>query len=52
MVWQHAGDAKPELPPADGYGWKKDDTHFVLVKTSEKPAPEAVVELVKCGCRA
>ena len=45
MVWHHAGDAKPKLPPADGYEWKKDGTHCVPIKTGERPAPEAVVDV-------
>ena len=50
MVWHHAGDAKPELPSPVSYGWKREATHFVPIITSVKPAPDAVVELVKCGC--
>ena len=56
MVWHHAGDAIPEVPSPDGYGWKRDGTHFVPIIASEKPGPEAVVELVRqwfpnCGTR-
>ena len=52
MVWHHAGDAIPEVPSPDGYRWRKDGTHFMPIITSEKPGPEAFVELVRCGCRS
>lgn len=50
MVWHHAGHAKPQLPAAYRYGWKQEGSHFVPIITSVKPAPEAVVQTVKCRC--
>lgn len=28
-----------------------DDNHFYPIMTTESPAPKAVIELVKCGCK-
>ena len=32
------------------YGWAMENAEWVPVMTTLSPAPEAVIELVKCGC--
>ena len=50
MIWEADIIAMPELPSPSDYGWKIDGGSFVPVPTTEPPAPQAVVELVKCTC--
>ena len=50
VVWAHLEDPKPDLPPADGYGWKEQSDTYIPVITTLDPAPKAVVELVHCNC--
>ena len=53
MIWKKADESQRILPSPSDYGWNKDDvTHsFVAVRCSQPPAPKAVLELVKCGCK-
>ena len=42
----------PKLPPLEQNGWEvSSDEGYLSIKCLNKPAPEAVLELVKCGCR-
>ena len=41
----------PELPPITENGWSIEGGNFLPVKCLELPAPKAVLELVKCGCK-
>ena len=41
---------KPQLPSPGTFGWKLEDDKWVPVMTSLPPAPEAIIQLVKCGC--
>ncbi|XP_032229946.2 uncharacterized protein LOC5505744 [Nematostella vectensis] len=50
MVWNSDILANPELPSPSDYGWKLEADEWVPVMTSLKPAPDAVLHLVKCGC--
>ena len=43
---------EPNLPPLDENGWKMMDESLVPVCCVHKPAPKAVLELIKCGCKA
>ena len=41
-----------KLPPLEQNGWEvRSDEGYLPIKCLNKPAPEAVLELVKCGCR-
>lgn len=45
-------EPRPKIPPLSENGWEKTaDGEIVPKKCLELPAPQAVVELVKCGCR-
>ena len=41
---------EPQLPSTETFGWKLEDDKWVPVMTSLPPAPEAIIQLVKCGC--
>lgn len=43
--------AKPVLPPLENNGWKVDDGNISPILCLQLPAPAAVLELVKCGCK-
>ncbi len=44
--------SKPNLPPLEQNGWESSpEAGYLPIKCLEKPAPRAVLELVKCGCR-
>ena len=45
-------DNCPALPPIEENGWKLEKEVYVPVRCLALPAPRAVVELVKCGCKA
>lgn len=51
MVWNNDIIVHPEIPSPNGYGWKPDQDGWVPVMSTELPAPQAVLHLVKCGCR-
>ena len=51
MVWFHSTEAQPKLPPVTDYGWNLVHDTYVPVVTALKPAPDAVIELVRCGCK-
>lgn len=50
LIWNNDIVAKPELPSPDEFGWKREEDKWVPVMTTLLPAPEAVIELVRCGC--
>ena len=50
MVWNNNIVAQPQLPSPDNFGWKLEDNKWLPVITTLPPAPEAVIQLVKCGC--
>ena len=43
--------SKPTLPKLEENGWSLKDTFYEPVRCVTPPAPKAVLELVKCGCR-
>ena len=53
MIWKKADESHPNLPSPSDYEWNKDHitNSFVPVRCSQPPAPKAVLELVKCGCK-
>ena len=42
----------PPLPPIDESGLIIEEALFVSVKSLSSPAPKAVIELAKCGCKS
>jgi hypothetical protein len=51
MIWSKATVPNPVLPPPENYGWKLDGQALMPVMTTIAPAPHAIIELVKCGCK-
>ena len=41
----------PELPPIEANGWNIEKGKYVPVRCLALPAPRAVIELIKCGCK-
>ena len=50
MVWNNDKVPNPNIPSPENYGWKKDNDEWLPVLTTTPPAPEAIIEMVKCGC--
>ena len=42
--------AKPDIPSPTSYGLKEHDGLLVPITTALAAAPDAVIELIKCGC--
>ena len=42
----------PQLPPISNNGWIIEGENIRPLKCLELPAPKAVLELVKCGCKS
>ena len=51
IVWNNDKVCCASLPQPDEFGWEKREDECVPVMTKEVPAPEAIVQLVKCGCQ-
>ena len=51
MVWWHDNVPQPEIPVPTEYGWKEENDELLPVPSKEKPAPDAILQLVKCGCK-
>ena len=41
----------PDLPAIEESGWRLDQGKYVPVMNLASPAPLAVIELIKCGCK-
>ena len=39
----------PNIPSPENYRWKKDSNEWLPLMTTMPPAPEAIIEMVKCG---
>ena len=50
MIWTNDTVPNPEVPSPQDYGWNLEDDVWVPVMTKEQPAPNVVIQLVKCGC--
>ena len=50
LVWNKDTEPHPVLPSPSDYGWAMENAEWVPVMTTLPPAPEAVIELIKCGC--
>ena len=49
-IWSSDMTAVPQELDALDYGWKLENNLYVPCTTTLPPAPDAVIELVKCGC--
>ena len=50
LVWNNDHVANPVLPSPEGYGWQDEDGKWVPVMKNLPPAPEAIIQLVRCKC--
>ena len=51
LVWKECGASWPDLPALTSHGWSQDGDRLQAILTTLLPAPKAVLELVKCGCK-
>ena len=49
FVWNLDTVPEPQLPSPNILGWTLEDDKLVHIMTSLPPAPEAIIQLVKCG---
>ena len=54
MIWRKADENHPRLPAPAAFGWTFDagSSHFSPVRCLNPPALEAVLHLIKCGCKS
>ena len=50
MIWNNDCVPNPVLPSPRGYGWTMENDEWIPVMTTLSPAPEAIIQLVKCRC--
>jgi hypothetical protein len=50
IIWNNDIVANPNLPCPKDFGWKEDVGHLIPVMTNQLPAPEAVLQLIRCNC--
>ena len=50
FLWKHALETEVNQSP-DGQGWQQKDGQLEIYWTNQAPAPEAVMELICCGCK-
>ena len=50
MIWCRDTVPIVDLPEPTAYGWRCTDGRFTAIVTDLKPAPEAIVDLVRCKC--
>ena len=51
VVWWHDDIPQPEISVPTEYGWREENDELLPVPSKEKPAPDAILQLVKCGCK-
>ena len=49
--WKKAHDRSHTLPDPTNHGWKEENGSLAIRWTTEKPAPESILEFVTCNCR-
>lgn len=52
VVWEQDLELHPTVPDPLMLGWRREDNQLMSVVSKLSPAPEAVVELVRCNCGA
>ena len=50
LVWRTCDEPKPSLPSSCEFGSRSNNDSYQVVTTKELPAPEALIELIFCGC--
>lgn len=50
--WRQAIVANPDVLDPLKLGWRKGETGFEAVLTSQSPAPEHLFQLIRCGCKS
>ena len=50
LVWRLDIEPEQQLPSPETFGWRLDGDKWVPVMTTLTPAPDAVIQLVRCGC--
>ena len=52
MVWKKANERIASFPSACNFGWETGKSgRLIPIRCKMPPAPEAVINLIKCGCR-
>ena len=51
MIWYNDIVANPEIPTPQDFGWNLVEGVYKERMTTLPPAPEAITELIKCGCK-
>lgn len=51
LVWKKALERNPNIPPPDDHGWEMENSFLKVVWMTDKPAPEAILELCICYCK-
>lgn len=53
MVWVNSDKNHPSLPTPTAFGWTFDEStgRYFPVRCLNPPAPEAILHLIKCGCK-
>ena len=50
LVWSQDLVVNPLVPDPVTFGWQMQDGKLLLLLTKEAPAPEAVLQLIRCNC--
>ena len=50
IIWKSAPDPNPDKPMPDNYGWRRDCDKYIPIMTTLSPAPETLLQLIKCSC--
>ena len=51
LVWKSCDNPNPSIPSPILHGWQQDGDRLQPVPTTLPPAPKAVLQLIKCGCK-
>ena len=51
LIWKQCVVASPALPDPKQHGWYQDGAQSVPTPTTALPAPQSILELVKCRCK-
>ena len=51
LVYKSSDEQFPNFPVPTLHGWKLDKDRSQAVPTTLRPAPKAVLQLIKCGCK-
>ncbi|KAK3886046.1 hypothetical protein Pcinc_009779 [Petrolisthes cinctipes] len=51
LVWKACDTPQPNFPAPTLHGWRQDEDRLQDVSTTMPPAPKAVLQFIKCGCK-